>query len=130
MYSLVVNSIPVSWKAHKGFGKKAYNPRHGEKLETQWILKNQWKEDLLDKKIRILFLFYLPIPKSASKKRRKLLLESAWHDQVPDATNLQKFMEDTLKGTVIKDDKKVVAISSEKRWADVGKTIIKITEEE
>lgn len=43
-----------------------------------------------------------------------------------DCTNLQKFYEDCLKNIVIKDDRYVVKITSEKLYRDKGCIFMKI----
>lgn len=79
--------------------------------------------------VKVNFVFYLPIPKSTPKKlREQMLAGKVHHVRKPDATNLQKFMEDVLKGVLIVDDSQVVEISSIKVWAEYGKTEIYLEE--
>jgi Holliday junction resolvase RusA-like endonuclease len=126
MIQLTIEGTPTPWAAHKGFGRRAYNPRHKEKIFVQGQLRQQWKKSPLDKTLRIIFEFYIPVPKSASKKERERMLSQKWHDRKPDTTNLLKFAEDTLKGIVIKDDNKNSRVVGDKQWCEetTGRTVI------
>jgi Holliday junction resolvase RusA-like endonuclease len=118
---------PTPWAAHKGFGRNAYNPRYNERLEAQWQIRNQWKDPAIEKPVKVDFTFLMPIPSSASKKLREEILKGkTWHVKKPDATNLQKFMEDVIKGIVIIDDSQVVEISSRKKYSETPMTEIRI----
>ena len=64
--------------------------------------------------------FYIPMPKSWSKKRRKEMLGKP-HQQKPDIDNLQKFLFDSL----LEDDSIIWSLKVEKYWAEKGKIVIK-----
>lgn len=125
---LTITGNPTPWAAHKGFGRRAYNPRYHEKLEAQWQIKNQWKDRaIITNAVAVEFMFYMPIPSGATKKiREKMLSGTIYHVKKPDATNLQKFTEDVLKGIVIGDDNQVVKISSSKKYSETPMTEIRI----
>ena len=59
--------------------------------------------------------FWLPMPKSWSKKRRKEMANQV-HQQKPDLDNLCKALMDALS----KDDAHVYRIEAEKRWGNTG----------
>lgn len=59
--------------------------------------------------------FYLPMPKSWSKKKRAECL-GTYHDQKPDADNLAKGFMDAFHS----EDKHVAILHVEKYWADEG----------
>lgn len=127
MIELKVMGTPVPWAAHKGFGRRAYNPRYNERLEAQWQIKNQWKNPAFTGAVEVQFIFALEPPKGVSKKtREKMLSGEIKHMKKPDATNLQKFMEDCIKGIVIADDNQVVKISSSKKYSETPMTEIRI----
>lgn len=124
---LTVTGNPVPWAAHKGFGKRAYSPRYHEKIEAQWQLRNQWKTEAITHAVSIEFMFSMPIPLSTSRKLRAAMIAGeARHMRKPDATNLQKFMEDAMKGIVIVDDNQVVKICSSKKYSTIPMTEIRI----
>lgn len=64
--------------------------------------------------------FYLPMPKSWSKKKR-MVMDQEPHKQKPDLDNLCKALLDA----VYQDDSGIHEISIKKRWGEVGS--IKIT---
>jgi Holliday junction resolvase RusA-like endonuclease len=59
--------------------------------------------------------FYLPMPKSYSKKK-KLELMGTYHDQKPDIDNLAKGFMDAFKT----EDKHVAVLHAEKYWSEIG----------
>jgi Holliday junction resolvase RusA-like endonuclease len=59
--------------------------------------------------------FYLPMPKSWSKKKRAES-NGSYHDQKPDIDNLVKGFMDTWGS----DDKHVAVLKAEKYWAEEG----------
>lgn len=67
-------------------------------------------------------IFYLPMPKSWSKKKKEALNGCA-HQKRPDIDNLCKSFLDAL----FSDDSKVWKITAEKRWAYDGQIEIKET---
>jgi len=71
--------------------------------------------------------FFFAIPKSDSKAcREKKLSGEIQHTVKPDIDNLIKFILDSMNGVFFSDDKKVVKIQSEKKWAETGRIEIEI----
>ena len=128
MIELRIDCNPVPWKAHGGYGRKSFNPRYAEKEYYQWQIKRQYaSNNPIEGAVGILYHFYMPIPESASKKRKLEMMDSAiFHITRPDTSNLLKFAEDTLKGLVIKDDSQVVELTAYKKYAEHPRTEIKI----
>ena len=61
-------------------------------------------------------IFYLPMPKSWSKKKKALMLGKG-HQQKPDVDNLLKAVMDA----VLKEDCHIYDIHSQKFWAEKGR---------
>jgi Holliday junction resolvase RusA-like endonuclease len=60
------------------------------------------------------------IPKSASKARRQAMIDGAIRPQVkPDLDNIAKGVLDGLNGVAYADDKQVVALAIDKRYAEI-----------
>jgi len=55
-----------------------------------------------------------------------MLVDYIHHLKRPDATNLQKFAEDCLKGIAIDDDSQVVEVYSKKMFGEKPMTVVKI----
>jgi len=134
----VIPGDPTPWQAHKGYGKKSYSPKYCEKKRAQWELFIQHakakgglisSKELIDRPIRIDFLFCMPIPKSKPKILKQVKNgEEVYHSSKPDLTNLKKFSEDALKGIVIKDDNINVEGFAKKIYSLTPQTIITISE--
>ncbi len=127
MILLTIEGMPVSWKAHAGFGRRSFNPRYKEKEYYQWQIKSQWNQDIILSPLRLEFTFHLPIPSGTSKVRRTQMLNGMVHHiKRPDTSNLVKFCEDCLKGIVMEDDSQVTVLLAEKIYSLTPKTLIKI----
>lgn len=71
--------------------------------------------------------FYLPIPKSDSKRQKKAKLEGLLKPTTkPDLDNLEKFILDAMNGIFFADDKQVVKLASEKIYSEQPRTEIEI----
>lgn len=128
-YRYVIPMEPVAWTAHKGFGRKSFNPHYKEKEAAMWHLRKQHAEkDVLECPVMLEFLFEMPIPKSMPKKKLQLIEqgEKIFHVKRKDLTNCIKFAEDCLKGIVIKDDNQVCITKAQKYYSLEPKIIIHI----
>lgn len=82
--------------------------------QLQWLAKAQGY--VLDPDKPFSATFYIPMPKSWSKKKREAM-RGERHQQKPDLSNLVKAVEDAL----LVDDCKIWKYKDiEKRWADEG----------
>jgi len=126
MINICLNQVPVSWKASQVSGKRHYNPRHLEKIRTQKAIKIQYKEKPLTEYVSLIFSFFMPIPKSTSKKKKELMLNGQIYPTKLDVTNCQKFYEDCLKGIVIEDDRTVCFIIASKYFSEEPKVLITV----
>lgn len=72
-------------------------------------------------------VFWLPIPKSFNRNKKKAVLEGfVKHTTRPDLDNLEKFVLDAANGVLWADDSKIIKLSSEKNYAEIPQTFIKI----
>ena len=128
MITIVIDGIPVSWRAHAGYGRKSFNPRYREREYYQWQIRSQWNQQTpISAPIRLDVAFHLPIPKATSKVRRlQMLNDKIHHICRPDVDNLNKFLNDTLKGIVFEDDSQVVALNSRKIYGETPKTVVNL----
>lgn len=109
---------PVPWAAPRESRGRRYNPKHLQKEYTRWQVKSQYKGDILQTYVAVVFEFVFSIPKKTSKKNRELMSKGLCLPTGCDNTNCQKFYEDCLKGIVFKDDRYVGAISSFKHYGE------------
>lgn len=123
-----IDGVPVPWRAHAGYGRRAYNPRANEKEFYQYHIKQQYEHDLpITEGVSVLAHYFLPIPKATSQKNRiKMLDGKVNHLKRPDVDNLNKFLNDCLKGIVFKDDAQIVEITSIKSYSETPRTKVYI----
>lgn len=126
MIILTVSGEPISRR--EGIGnRRVFDLRAKEKIRIRRELKEQYDGDLLDCPLRLDYIFYLTIPKSAPKKRIQAMLSGDDRPtKRPDCSNLIKLLEDVLTGIVYVDDRFIVSGNFNKLWAKEGKTIIRI----
>ena len=82
-----------------------------------WAYKDELRRLIKENDIKIdkeIYLeFYLPMPKSWSKKK-KLSLNNKTHEQRPDVDNLMKGVMDSL----FEEDSHIHTIYAKKKWSD------------
>ena len=72
---------------------------------------------------------YFPIPKSASKKKRQMMLDGQnRHTKKPDTDNIVKAVLDALNGIAFYDDSQVCVIFCGKYYSDEPRVEILISE--
>lgn len=124
---ITIDGLPVPWAAHRGYGKRSFNPRFKEKEFYQWQIKAQWNQAALTCPIKIEVVYHMPIPKGTSKVRHLEMLNGRLHHiRRPDLDNLNKFLLDTLKTICMEDDNQVCEIEARKIYGLVPKTLVKI----
>lgn len=128
MILLEVSGIPTPWAAHAGYGKRSFNPKIKQKMQAQWQIKAQYNQmSPMTTPVRLELTFHMPIPVSTSGIQRKQMLNGVIHHMKrPDVTNMQKFIEDVIKGIVIEDDSQVVEVVARKIFSETPKTVIKV----
>jgi crossover junction endodeoxyribonuclease RusA len=71
------------------------------------LVGNDW--ELIDEPVELSLIFYLPRPKTATRDFPAVM---------PDLDKLIRSVGDSLTGTIIRDDSRIIAISAQKRYAD------------
>ncbi len=98
-----------------------YNPKQNIEYEN-WVKQCYWvkhKQKMLTGQIRAEIKAYFKIPKSTSKKRRKLMIdEKIRPTKKPDTDNLAKIVLDSLNDLAYKDDKQVVDLRVLKYYSE------------
>lgn len=126
---LTIPGKPIAKKrprfARKGSFVITYNPQEPEEGRFLFEVQKQWKREALTNPIRLSLFFEMPIPKSTSVSKRKLM-ERGWipHTKRPDLDNLIKFVKDCLNGTVYRDDSQIISLMAEKKYSYDPKTLI------
>ena len=109
----------------------AYTPKATRDYESQ--IRDFYKEnasDYYDSPIKVSLVFYMPIPKSTSKKKMELMKSGAIrHTKKPDSDNLAKAILDGINGVAFEDDKLITELRIKKRYGSVVGTAMVITED-
>jgi crossover junction endodeoxyribonuclease RusA len=71
------------------------------------LVGNDW--ELIDEPIKLSVIFYLPRPKTATRELPAVM---------PDLDKLIRSVGDSLTGTIIRDDSRIVIIQAQKVYAD------------
>lgn len=114
MIEITIEGVPIPWKAPYVGSKGAYSPRYHEMKIIRSIVQEKWRQRkdswvMLTGQISCDLIFYMPIPKSTSQKRRKLMLSGEIRPiGTPDRTNICKLYEDCLQGIVFENDSRIV----------------------
>ncbi len=126
MRQIIIDSIPVPWASHKGYGRTSFNPRFHEKNYYQWQIRSQIAHERpLSGPIDITVIYHMPIPSSTSKVRKLQMANGIIHHiKRPDVDNLNKFLFDCLKGIVFEDDSQVDHMDCRKIYGEKPKTVI------
>lgn len=111
-------------KARPRFGKgRTYTP--AETAEYEQLIACEYKRQCdgymfpkTDRGIEIAIIAYFGMPKSASKKKRKAMLEGdIVPTKKPDADNIAKIILDGLNGIAFEDDAHVTSLSVDKAYS-------------
>jgi Holliday junction resolvase RusA-like endonuclease len=127
MIELVIEGPPTVWKAPYVGTRGAFSPKHHVKNIYRDILRAAYKGHLITDPVRCDCYFYMPIPKSASKKMRQKMIDGEIRPTAGgDLTNLRKFIEDCLQEIVIDNDRQIVEGDTEKWFSDNPRSVLQI----
>lgn len=108
---LDIDPIPQKRARTSGYSNRFYNPQSKLKYAVRFLLLEQFPEPVIETACWVNAFFWFTPPESWSekKKRRALGLEEPkiYHDCKPDRDNLDKFINDCLDDTIVKNDAKI-----------------------
>jgi len=126
-YLITIPGKPVG-KARPRFKRfgGTYDPQSDINKSIKIIIASQWLFPVIEGPISVGMRFYMPIPKSTSKKNRiKMISGEMRHVKKPDLDNMVKGL-DNMTGIVFKDDNQIYQIYAEKRYSENPRTEINI----
>lgn len=127
MHSFTLQGIPIPFHSPRVTRFGTYNPRFKEMSRMKDSLRQQWHQDPLEGALHVDMFFFMPIPKSTSKKNRELMLKGLLHHtKTPDLDNLRKIVSDVLQDRIIKNDSQIAEGRSVKLYSDRPRTVINI----
>ena len=132
--TMTIPGKPIAKKRPRFFrrdiGVGTYNDQDTEEGKFMLLLTQQWPYSLPIEKdipIEIKLNFFMPIPKSTSKKRAALMRDgNIRHTKKPDTDNLIKFVKDCMNSVVWADDSQVWFVAGKKLYADNPRTEIEV----
>lgn len=88
--------------------RHAYTPEKTRRAEEEmrWLMKAAWKAAPIEDPLAVGFRFYMPIPKSWSKKEKSRMVGRP-HVKKPDLDNLVKLVKDAGNEILWKDDSQI-----------------------
>lgn len=131
MISINIDGKPIPWKrpGRKNICNKiiVYDKQAKEKEQVRWQVKPQYSGEVLTCPMLVDVTFFMPIPKSASKKLRLQMLSDDYkHISRPDVDNMVKFYFDALTGVVFGDDAQICELNGRKKYGLIPSVLIKI----
>lgn len=132
MKELMIDGTPIAKGRPRLSRYGTYTPKKTQEYEEYvkacWVAKYgsiQPSERPLEMNI----VFYLPIPKSYSKKQKAEILSGRLkHTKKPDIDNLIKSALDALNGLAYADDSKIIKVAAEKQYSEKPRTELSIKE--
>ena len=108
----------------------SYTPRKTVKYEERvaWACKAAARGAQFDQDAPLCVeaTFYMPIPRSLSKRRQEAL-NGEWHTHKPDADNLLKSILDGCNGIAYIDDNQIAMTVGKKIYSDCPRAEVRIT---
>jgi len=121
---IIINQKPVAQPRARITRFVSYDPSKDKKNWARIQIAEQIDETL-ECPIEMEVTFYLQIPKSISKKKRKLMLSNELkHQKLGDLDNFLKFLCDSMNELVFKDDKQVWKVKAQKLYSETPRTEI------
>lgn len=113
--------------ARRGNFVHTYDPQANLKETFKWQIKSQYREQPIKAPVSLDITFYMPIPKSTSKRKKRQMLNGVcFHMVKPDIDNLSKFLLDCLNEIVFEDDAQVIELRTKKVYSENPGTLVRI----
>jgi Holliday junction resolvase RusA-like endonuclease len=133
-YKIVINSPPQAQgrprfviRGRRGF---AFDP-HKDKKNWYRLQISEYIPKIITTPINIKITFYMPIPKSTSKKKQELMAHNKIkHQKKPDLDNMLKFVLDSMNDIVFRDDSQIWHIECLKKYSRDPRVEIIVRQEE
>lgn len=128
MLKFLIDGSPLTWKSPFVGSKGAYSVR----TPIMQQIKNKLREQMIESNTHILscpvgifVIFFRPIPKSTSKRKREAMICGKIKPEGGgDRSNYTKFYEDCLQGCVITNDNLIQDGREAKYYGDPERTEI------
>jgi len=124
-YEVILAGKPIPLRRPRFSRGRVYDSQHKLKEAVSFDISRQLPKGVITYlgPISMLFRFFMPIPKSLSKKK-KLGLVGNYHYKKPDIDNLVKFYCDSANGVMFNDDSQISNLKAFKYYSDDPRTEI------
>ena len=123
---ILINEKPIPQARPRVTRFTTYDPRKNQKVWIRQLIHEQYN-DTLSCPLEVDFKFFLPIPKSVSRKIRERMKSGLIpHIKRPDIDNYLILYLNAMTGIVYSDDNQVYAVSAKKEYSENPRTEITI----
>ena len=132
IFEFTVEGVPIAKGRPRVCRNHTFTPRRTKDYESlvEWSWNTKYGNlKPSDKPIKAYIKFYMPIPKSISKKKAAELVGKP-HTKKPDTDNLIKSILDGLNGLAFNDDSQVYFPIAKKVYGDKPKAVVWLSEED
>ena len=131
IFEFTVEGVPIAKGRPRVCRYGTFTPQRTKDYESlvEWSWNTKYGNlKPSDKPIKAYIKFFMPIPKSISKKKA---VETVGKPNIkrPDIDNLIKSILDGLNGLAFNDDNQVYAITAERVYGEEPKTVVWLSEE-
>lgn len=106
---------------------RTYDPSALDREKIAWQIKAYAPLEPFGCPLKVDITFYLPIPVSTSKvRRRQMLNQVILPFKRPDIDNLGYLVTNAMKEIIYKDDSQIVDLYMHKRYSEDPRTVVKI----
>lgn len=113
--------------ARRGYCK-GIDPSKQDKIQVQWQIRSYAPKDPFEGPLQIDLTFIVPMPKSSGIKTKQMLNGVILPIKRPDIDNLSYLVVNAMKGIIYDDDSQIVDLNLHKRYGEIPKTIVRITQ--
>jgi len=126
--SFAVRGNPKAQKRHRHTNRGiTYDPSKSDKADFLVLSHTHAPPEPIKAPITLDLSFFMPIPKSTSKKMKKAMESETFpHTKTPDVDNLYKLL-DCLNGVFWQDDKLIYNVRMQKFYSPVPRTEVRVS---
>lgn len=128
--TITIDEVPRGQRrpkyAKSGNFVAVFDPDKEQNLWIKHLVQMAWYgNDIITGAIKVKMIFYMPIPKTTSKKKHKLMLDNEIkHTKKPDVDNIIKKYCDAMTSIIIRDDRQIWYVEAVKLYSDEPRTVI------
>ena len=125
VYTVTIPGDPIPWQRAGKSGARLYDKQKNEKILWGLNFMKGFSQEALTGPLSVDITFHMRVFQSLDKKYGQSI-EGKTHYQVPDLSNLVKFLEDALNTVAWKDDALIAECHARKVWSYEPRTVITI----